>query len=90
MLRLSEQIRSTHNQDGAVILDVRHGQMFRLNSVGSRMLEFLMQGYSEARIADEISRKLNVDVETIRMDVHEFLLQLEEHHLLESRQENDR
>ena len=39
MFRLSEQVRSTHNQDGAVVLDILHGQMFRLNLVGSRMLE---------------------------------------------------
>ena len=44
MFRLSEQVRSTHNQDGAVVLDILHGQMFRLNLVGSRMLELLKGG----------------------------------------------
>lgn len=94
MLRLSEQVRSTHNQDGAVILDICRGQMFRLNQVGSRMLELLKQGYSEAGIADEISRQFNVDFETVRIDIREFLAQLERHHLVtttegpESLQEN--
>ena len=34
-MKLSAQLRSTHNQDGAIVLDILHGEMFRLNFVGS-------------------------------------------------------
>jgi hypothetical protein len=83
VLKLSGQIRSTHNQDGAVVLDIRHGQMFRLNLVGSRMLELLKQGYSEARITDGISREFGVDRTIVETDLREFLAHLEKHHLIE-------
>lgn len=83
MMRLSEHVRSTHNQDGAVVLDIRHGQMFRLNLVGSRMLELLKQGCTEMGIAQEISREFGADREVVESDLREFLKHLEKNHLLE-------
>ena len=83
MLNLSTQVRSTHNQDGGVVLDIRQGQMFRLNLVGSRILELLKQGHSEARIAEEISRDFGAAREIVETDLREFLTHLEKHHLLE-------
>jgi hypothetical protein len=82
-LKLSEQIRSTHNQDGAVVLDIRHGQMFRLNLVGSRILELLKLGYTETAIVEEVSRRFGVARETVETDLQEFLSHLEKHNLLE-------
>ena len=83
-MKLSEQIRSTHDQDGAVLLDIRQGLMFRLNPVGSRILELLKLGYPESRITDEISRDFGADRETVKSDLGEFLAHLETHGLLES------
>jgi hypothetical protein len=83
VLKLSDQVRSTHNQDGAVLLDIRQGQMFRLNLVGSRMLELLKQGYSEATIAESVSREFGVGRGIVETDLREFLTHLEKHHLLE-------
>jgi hypothetical protein len=85
-LKLSEQIRSTHNQDGAVVLDIRQGQMFRLNLVGSRMFELLKLGYPESRIADEISREFRTDRETVEADLREFIGHLETQDLLQSQE----
>jgi hypothetical protein len=83
MFRLSEQVRSTHNQDGAVVLDILHGQMFRLNLVGSRMLEPLKRGHTENEIAEQISKEFSVGREVVSLDLREFLAHLEKHHLLE-------
>jgi len=85
-MNLSEHVRSTHSQDGAVVLDIRAGQMFRLNVVGSRMLELLKQGMTEAQIADAISRDSGAPREIVATDLREFLLHLERNHLLEIRQ----
>ena len=82
MLKLLERLRSTHNPDGAVVLDISYGRMFSLNPVGSRILEHLRQGLTEIQITGEISREFSKDVETVRNDVREFLSQLEKHHLL--------
>jgi len=81
-VKLSEHVRSTHNRDGAVVLDIRHGEMFRLNLVGSRMLELLKEGCTNAQIADAVSREFGVTHETVTKDLREFLAQLEKHHLL--------
>jgi Coenzyme PQQ synthesis protein D (PqqD) len=83
MFRLSEQVRSTHSQDGAIVLDILHGQMFRLNLVGSRMLELLKQGHSEREITEQISQEFSVERQIVETDLHEFLAHLEKHHLLE-------
>lgn len=83
MFRLREQVRSTHNQDGAVVLDILHGQMFRMNMVGSRMLELLKQGHNETEIAEQVSQEFSVGREVVASDLHEFLAHLEKNHLLE-------
>jgi hypothetical protein len=83
VMKLSEHVRSTHGQDGAVVLDILHGQMFRLNLVGSRMLELLKQDRTEEQIVDAISRDTGAPREIVETDLREFLTHLEKHHLLE-------
>jgi hypothetical protein len=78
MYRVSDTVRSTHNRDGAIVLDVRQGQMFNLNFVGSRILELLKSGSTESAIVDEISREFGISRELAENDVREFLQNLEE------------
>jgi Coenzyme PQQ synthesis protein D (PqqD) len=85
-VKLSEHVRSTHNPDGAVVLEIVHGQMYRLNRVGSRMFELLKQDRTENQIADELSREFGADRDTVAADLKEFLEHLERHQLLERRQ----
>ncbi len=85
-MNLSAQVRSTHSHDGAVVLDILHGQMYRLNFVGSRMLELLKDGRTEAQIADELSHEFGVAHEAVATDLQEFLAHLRKHHLLETRE----
>jgi Coenzyme PQQ synthesis protein D (PqqD) len=85
-MKLSQHVRATHSQDGAIALDILHGQMFRLNVVGSRMLELLKQGMTEAQIADAISCESGAAREIVASDLREFLNHLERNHLLEIRQ----
>jgi hypothetical protein len=83
MYRVSATVRSTHNQDGAIVLDVRQGQMFNLNFVGSRILELLKSGSTESAIVDQISREFGVRRDLAENDVREFLQNLKKCHLLE-------
>jgi hypothetical protein len=83
MYRISQTVRSTHNQDGAIVLDIRQGQMFNLNLVGSRILELLKAGTVETAIVDTISQEFGVRHELAASDVQEFLKALEACHLLE-------
>lgn len=85
MYRVSESVRSTHGQDGAVVLDIEQGQMFNLNHVGSRILELLQAGSKEPNIVDAISSEFSADRELVERDVHEFFRKLEQYRLVESR-----
>jgi hypothetical protein len=83
MYKLSGALRSTHGQDGAIVLDIRHGRMFRVNRVGSRILELLKAGSAEAAIVDQLSVEFDVRRDVAAGDVREFLEELKEHRLLE-------
>jgi hypothetical protein len=83
MYRVSGTVRSTHNQDGAIVLDVRQGQMFNVNSVGSRILELLKMGSTESVIIDQISREFGVCRALAEKDMWEFLQNLKKCHLVE-------
>jgi hypothetical protein len=86
MYRLSATVRSTHNQDGAIVLDVREGQIFNLNFVGSRILELLKTGSTESAIVDQISREFRVTQDLAENDVRDFLQNLKKFHLVEERE----
>jgi len=83
MYRLSDTVRSTHSQDGAIVLDVRQGQMFNVNFVGSRILELLKSGSTESGIVDQISHEFSVSRELAENDVREFLQTFKKRHLVE-------
>ena len=75
-------MRSTQTQDGRILLDIRQGQMFSVNVVGSRILELIEQGWEEPRITDEISRAYGMEIEVVRIDVCEFIAALRKHRIL--------
>jgi Coenzyme PQQ synthesis protein D (PqqD) len=83
MFRISDSIRRTETQDGGILLDVHHGQMFCLNIVGAKILELMQRGYDESRIAEQISRDYGANMEVVRADVTEFIENLHKHHILQ-------
>ena len=85
MIRISENLRHTHNLDGGVVLDIRHGRMFALNFVGSKIVELLKTDYQDTEIANEISQEFGISPEIAAADVREFLESLEKQHLIERR-----
>ncbi len=84
MYRVSEGVRSTHGQDGAIVLDIRQGQMFNLNLVGSRIFGLLNEGYAEQEIVDQIIQEFGVSRHLAENDVQTFLEILMKYHLLEN------
>ena len=85
MFKISDTIRRAQTDDGGVLLDILHGQMFCLNVVGSKILELLEKGFDEAQIAEQVSGAYVMDIETVRADVHEFIEVLNKHHILQVR-----
>ena len=82
-MKLSAQLRFTHDRDGAVILDILRGQMFHANVAGSEILKRLEQGCSEMQTVEELARQFGVSREVVQTDVREFLLQLDKHDLID-------
>lgn len=82
MLRVPENVRSRHSREGGIVLDILHGQMFRLNFVGSRILELLQQGCAESEIVEQLAQDFRIDQATVEADVREFVELLMSHHLL--------
>jgi Coenzyme PQQ synthesis protein D (PqqD) len=84
MYRVSDTVRSTHGKDGAIVLDIRQGQMFNLNFVGSRILQLLNKGSANPEIVDEIVREFGISRHLAENDVQQFLVTLEKYRLVES------
>jgi Coenzyme PQQ synthesis protein D (PqqD) len=83
---VSPGVRSTRNGDGGIVLDIDHGQMFRLNPVAALILEALGKGRAETEIVHEISQQYSISDEIAMADVREFLQSLEEYKLVRPQQ----
>ena len=77
MYKISETVRATHGQDGAVILDIRQGRVLRVNVTGSFILQCVQRGETESQIADGISQRFCISREVAQADVGEFLNSME-------------
>ena len=86
MHRISDTVRSIHNQDGAILLDIQQGQMFKVNFVGSRILELLKNGSTESAITEQISHEFRIGRELAETDVLQFLQTLKKCRLVERRE----
>jgi Coenzyme PQQ synthesis protein D (PqqD) len=75
--------KSSHGRDGAVVLDTKHGRMFNLNPVGSRILELLKSGSAECEIIDRICSEFGARRDIVESDLRDFLLELESQHIIE-------
>jgi hypothetical protein len=50
--RVSEHVRTSRDDDGAILFDVAHGAMFDLNDVAARIWDGVRRGHSESQIVD--------------------------------------
>ena len=88
MKPLADSIRRTSNADGCIVLDLRRGSMFRVNPLGSRILDLLETEEPVPRIAEQISAEFGVALEVVQADLKEFLDSLERHGVLDRRSPN--
>jgi hypothetical protein len=56
--------------------------MFCLNVVGSTILALIDAGYDESQITQQVSAAYDADIDTVRVDVHDFLETLNRHGVL--------
>lgn len=77
MYRVSDTLRATHNQDGAIILAIHTGQVLRLNPTGSLVFQQLQNGSTESQIVKAISERFRLSLKDANDDVYQFLNALE-------------
>lgn len=78
----SAHLRSIVDQDGAVILDIRHDALLTLNLTGGYIWSQLQQGRSLEEIVGNLSRETDADPAVVERDVHAFIEQLKSKQLL--------
>src|ERR1051325_2485810 len=77
---LSPHVRSTHSDDGAVLLDIKGGMCYSLNVVGARAwaaLESSKWGMRLEKIVQALKPQFSVSVQELESDVVEYLQKLE-------------
>src|SRR5260370_42571645 len=88
-MKISEHVRTTITQDGAVLMNIRGGQMITLNPTGSIIWQQLAEGRSPEQIAERLASEFGIPREQASADVREFLEQLEAQHLIEPSESAD-
>jgi len=89
MMRISENIRTSFNQDGAVLMDIQGGSMLTLNPIGSIIWQQLSDGRSPEQIAEHLASEFGITREHALTDVSEFVQQLEAQHLIRPSESGD-
>jgi hypothetical protein len=77
MYRVSDTVRSTHNEDGGIVLDIQKGHLLRLNHTGSAIFQQVEGAQTELQIIEGISQNFHLSHEVARKDVTHFLQSLE-------------
>lgn len=77
-----ELLRSVHNADGGIVLDVGKNKIFSLNSSGSVIFQLLEREVPEDQIVEEIVRRFDVPANIAKADLAEFCRSLKDYALL--------
>jgi hypothetical protein len=83
-MKISEHVRTTMTQDGAVLMNIKGGDMVTLNPIGSIIWQQLSDGCSSEQIAAHLASEFGISQEKASADVNEFLERLEAQQLIES------
>src|SRR5690349_1771795 len=82
-LKVSDALRISMHGDGAVILDIRSGDVFSANAVGARVVGFLREERSIEEMTDRISSEFGAQSEQVRSDIEHFIESLRARDLLQ-------
>lgn len=79
---IAKNVRTSFNQDGAVLMDIHGGSMLTLNPIGSIIWKQLGNGRSPVQIAENLASEFSIPREQALADVNEFIQQLEARQLI--------
>jgi len=77
MYRISESVRITYSEDGAIILAIHTGKVLRSNTTASLVLQHLQQRATVPEIIAAVSSRFRLSLSLAATDVSEFLENLE-------------
>lgn len=80
---LAKDTRRVSSADGAIVLHLRRGMMFRVNPMGSKILDLLAQGTSLPRIAEQLSTEFGVALGLVQADIKDFMACLQHHGVID-------
>jgi coenzyme PQQ synthesis protein D (PqqD) len=81
--KVVRELRNVCNGDGGVVLDVKRGQIYRLNSVGAMIFEGIKCGQPARQIADALTSQFGVKRDIAEADVRAFMARLQSNGLIE-------
>ena len=73
MYSVSEDVRSTYSEDGAVLLTLRRGRVLKLNATGALVFRYLEAGVSETQIVAEMCDHFGIVSRAAEEDISAFL-----------------
>jgi hypothetical protein len=73
MTALANDVRRVSSADGAIVLHLRRGTMFRINPTGALILDLLEQGATPTQIAERIRSERDIALEVVQSDLQAFL-----------------
>ena len=82
MPSVKSELRSLVTPEGATILDISKDELTTLNSTGGYVWMRLRKGDEVEKIVADLAEETGQDPSAIRTDVHEFIEQLAEKHLV--------
>jgi len=88
MTKLANNVRRVSGPDGAIVLHLDRGTMFRVSPMGNRILDLLEHGCVASQIAEQISGECSMPLGTVKEDVDEFMLRLRTYSVLDSPADN--
>jgi Coenzyme PQQ synthesis protein D (PqqD) len=74
---VSAGIRTTRNEDGGLVLNIKRGKIYRLNGTGALIFEQLTGGQTRSQIIANISREFEIPTEAVEADIVQFLASLQ-------------
>ena len=72
-MKTAAHVRANITTDGVILLDIESGAIFTANTVAARIWERLLEGQSQAAIAEALAEEFKVPCATVEQDVREFV-----------------
>jgi len=83
-VKLAEHVRTFADRDGAILMDIRAGQYYSVNAVGSLICSALVNGSSDRELAAMIATEYSLAASAAESDTNAFLGMLRSHQLVEA------